>query len=488
MELGEWQLRCSPVRCSRMGRKHFFINNFAFEGNGAAFSLRHLLFSIQISCWQHTTDLGSLWLHARTMTPIRSLRTRMKEKPVTTSAAPIKRRIKRLRIEDFAKKSKFMRVQRPSAGLAAHTTCLTDDNAPIHAIFARGNWKCSMSEERYEALMPSMRLASRFLTSKQIRPMFHTMLSHGPMQGLGEKDTNGDLKYAYPDADCRPDRVQDAAMIRHIEVTLTDLADFIVFQTHDGGCRTKAGPEGERLCNALHPKGAASTVFLPHNSLDQLVDAHKAFATTQDLPLLIAKRFELAMQLTHEVCHALQNHVAGDLPTEPFFGPNAVLAETGFEAEYRLLGGQFSIVWAANECGPSSWQVHQLSNGQISGLTGIPILWRWPCRGTWREYVSHDSGMWERKRFNRDAPKNDIAWRVMIDDMQRYFTSAFWMEAEKSEKLDFLHIQKKVGYPFHFEADGQSLPATIRDEDLLRQGIVGYTVDESTFDIVMADT
>lgn len=381
-----------------------------------------------------------------------------------------------------------MKAQQLSVDSAASLEAPTPDNAPILAIFAKSSWNCDMSDERYEALKPSMRLASRFLTSKQIRPMFHTMLSHGPRQDLGEKDSDGNAMETYQDDDCRVDREMGPAAFWEIEAALAELADFVEFKTHDVGCLTKIRQGGPgRLDTTLYPEGVPSTIYLPHASLNQPLGAHAAPLAQQDLPLLIVKPFELAIQLTHEVCHALQNHLMGDLTTESFFGHGAAVAETGYEAEYRLLGGQFSIIWASSQ-DAYPYRVHELYNGQLSELTGIPILWRWPCRGTSREYSRRDWGLWERERYTREAPENDIAWRVSIEDLHRYFTSAFWTQANQSENLAALHLPKEVGYPFRFDKHDTPWPATIHDQDLIDRGITGFRVDEDTWDIVMADT
>lgn len=463
--------------------------NLAFVSGRWSFLAFLLLFdSHQLLAAYHLPE----YLRARRERMAPTLRSRnpapIAPTPISTPArAPIRRRTRKLTLADFGKKSKFMRVHQLSAGTLASSKGFTDDNAPIHAVFAKRNWMSSLTEDGYDALKPSMRLASRFLTSRQIRPMFHTMLSHGPLQSLGEKDTDGLMKVTYPDDDCRTDRIIDPAAIQLIEAALDELATCIEFKTHEDGCHTQAGPEGLRPSTARFPQGAASTVYLRSSLIERLADPHEAFFTAQDHPLLIAKWFEFATQLVHEVCHAFQNHVAGDLETEPFFGHDALLAETGFEAENRLLGGQFSIMWNTNEVGHYSWQIHKLPSGQLSELTGIPVLWRWPCRGTWQEYMNYNSGIWERERYIREAPKTDIAWRVMIEHMQPYFTSAFWTAAGQSERLDFLFLPKKVGYPFRFDANDVSMPATISADDLRERGIIGYTVDESTWDIDMVD-
>ena len=44
--------------------------------------------------------------------------------------------------------------------------------------------------------------------------------------------------------------------------------------------------------------------------------------------------------------HALQNAIYGELDTDPFYGGEDLLAETGFEAEYTLLNGQFDILYS----------------------------------------------------------------------------------------------------------------------------------------------
>jgi len=89
--------------------------------------------------------------------------------------------------------------------------------------------------------------------------------------------------------------------------------------------------------------------------------------------------------------------------------------------ENPLLGGNFFVLWEDDH----SYKIHQYRSGRRSKLVGIPVIFTWPCRGTALEYVCNGWGLWERKSFNKEAPEEDIAWHVTIDDMHRYFTTAF---------------------------------------------------------------
>ena len=126
------------------------------------------------------------------------------EEPKTRPA----RRAKVLTLKRFAEKTKFMEVQTLSMACVATSTTLTDSNFPIHSIFAPDNWKPNLTVAKYNAIKPSLHHTSRFLTSKQLRPILNTMLHPGALQSLGEMEpgrTENPLE-TYTDAKADPDQ------------------------------------------------------------------------------------------------------------------------------------------------------------------------------------------------------------------------------------------------------------------------------------------
>lgn len=363
----------------------------------------------------------------------------------------------------------FAAIEKPLSPSA-----LGDLSSPIHPIFRAANFP---DVKDYSVIAPSARLASLFLRDASVQPILRTILFHGPLIPLGENDNDGKPLYQYP-ADPRPVSPKD---IRMIDATLDEFAEFVSFTfakaRFRGSAFTDAVPNTRPgSTQSKHLPGICSETKLSRASLDALVKATKQFARTLDTPLLVTLRFNLAVELMHEACHALNiakdGHLASN-DTEPFF-PGAMTAEIGFAVEEALFGGHYTMLWDGDAAqDPGALLKHLKAPGKVSDLVGLPVVWNWPCTWTWRDYRNINGALWVQSAQWANMPQKDIAWRVPVAELAKYFTMAFWSQVSPS-----LRLPRDVGFAFKCDQKGQKRPATMTAANLRQYAPVGYHLDK----------
>ena len=356
-------------------------------------------------------------------------------------------------------KSEFVEPESPLPPSA-----LGDLSNPILPVFRDTNF---VNVKDYSVIEPSVRLASHLLKHPSLRPMLRTILKHGKMIPVGEKSSSGKPLYQYPDDSADEMTDDDIALI---DKALDDLAGFVTFQAK--GKHTPANAMTEALVKRA-PKQDHRTETLPgHRSrieyslalLRRLEKASKPPPSKQDKPLLLVWRFTLAVQLAHEVCHALTNAKDGRVKAfavEPFFA-GALTAEAGFTMEDALFGGSTSLLWADEQPKDEfATRVHYKSKGKLSDLVGVFVLWPWPCTSIVREYHAQQSALHMRKADRAVLAPKDIAWRVAVSDLARFFDTPFWAQENPPTIFD-----RSVGFAFSSDNRGERSAAEISKQEL----------------------
>lgn len=306
--------------------------------------------------------------------------------------------------------------------------------------------------------------------------MLRTILTHGPLIPLGEvddDDPNSPKELCACPPDLKPVTRRD---VKLIEDSLDELAEFVVFRADPelplGSATTTAVHETQPIrTNARYLSGIGSVVTY-NTAIQEILTS--ATETQQgknpDIPLLLAYRFSFAVELAHEVCHALtfaRDGRSRDIDTDPFF-LGAKVAEHGFAIEEALFGGHFNMIW--NEPGTpiettlskkaDPFKIHRKSAHASSELLGIPDLWSWPCRWIAKDYRHNCCGMWLRREDWARLPKKDVAWRVPIGDLARFFRMEFWAEKEPDVML-----QREVGFAFSSNEAGRKRPCHVYGQE-----------------------
>ena len=355
--------------------------------------------------------------------------------------------------------SEFLELESPLP-----STALGDLSNPILRVFKATNF---VNVKDYSVMEPSVRLASHLLKHPSLRPMLRTILKHGNMIPLREKESSGNFLYRYPDDSAAAVTGDDVALI---DTALDDLAEFVTFEAMG-----KHGPADARTAIIVKRKAKRvhTTETLPgHHSrveyslalLRRLEEASKPPSSKQDKPFLLVWRFSLAVQLAHEVCHALINAKDGRLKAfhaEPFFH-GALTAEVGFAMEETLFGGSPALLWQEEQ--PDDEQatrVHHISKSKLSDLVGVYVLWSWPCTSIIRDYQAQNCALHMRKADMAALKPKDVAWRISLEDLSRFFDTAFWAQENPDTIFD-----RSVGFAFISNDKGERSPAEVSKQEL----------------------
>lgn len=340
---------------------------------------------------------------------------------------------------------------------------LTNDIMPF---FSAANFP---DIEDYSVIIPSLQLATRLLLHPSLYEMLRTILAHGPLLRLDKPDVNGNPMYEYPPG---VSHVTDE-QITLLHEAWQQMTGFVTFKAKIG--RTSCDATTETLDEQRQPteqlEGLSSIVWYSPRVLEILTQATNNLQKTGDVPLL-AWRFTFAVQLAHEVCHALVFAHDGhrvDMVTEPFF-PGDKTAEIGFKMEDTLFGGHFAFLW--NDDDPSregALKYHIKPNGKPSDLLGIPVLWPWPSPAVVRAYQHHNCGLWIREADLNALDSKEIGWRVPLSDLSKFFQTAFWHQPNPPTRLD-----RKVGFVFDCDDKGKRTPHDEAGEKLKLRVPEGY--------------
>ncbi|GAB7326075.1 hypothetical protein MBLNU13_g10101t1 [Cladosporium sp. NU13] len=323
--------------------------------------------------------------------------------------------------------SEFLKPESPLP-----STALGDLSNPILRVFKATNF---LNVKDYSVIEPSVRLASHLLKHPSLRPMLRTILKHGDMIPVGEKSRSGKPLYEYPDGSADEMTDDDVALI---DTALDDLAQFVIFQAKRE--HTPANAITEALVRKAPKRDHTTATLRGHRSkieyslalLRLLEKASKLPPSKRDKPLLLVWRFTFAVQLAHEVCHALTNAKDGRLKafgTEPFFH-GALTAEVGFTIEEALFGGSPSLLWADEQPNDEdATRVHHRSK--------------------------------------------DVAWRIPLEDLVRFFDTAFWAQEDPDTLFDH-----SVGFTFTSNNKGERFPAEVSKQDLGRYATSAFKISK----------
>jgi len=361
-------------------------------------------------------------------------------------------------------------------------SALGDLSNDILPVFRAANFP---DVEDYEVIEPSVRLASHLLQHQSLQHMLRTILKHGKMIPLGEDDVENKPMYAYPH-NTRKITNDDVSLITN---SLNELAAFVTFRETDEHTRGNASTHPLTKSTRVKHKtkvlqGHRSRIKYSADLLETLTQAiiktpakKKNKRKQEDIPLLLTWRFIFAVQLAHEVCHALVYAKDGHNPefdTEPFFA-KATTAEVGFAMEEILFGGSPSVFWADEK--PSkkeAFRRYQLnSKGKLSDLVGLSVVWPWPCTSIVREYQAQDCGLWMRKADMDALEPKDVAWRVPLTDLAEFFDTQFWAQDDPDT-----HLDHSVGFAFACDESGAKTPAEVNKEERRRFVPKGYTINK----------
>lgn len=326
----------------------------------------------------------------------------------------------------------------------------------------------------YNIIEIPARLATRFLESPILLSFFLTLAYRGKLIDLGEEQERYGKLYGYTKADTAKSKMKMRKGrslkedVRKRDAALQDVARMVRFVSDtkfDNGAVTVRERRPIQPASELFPKARASKIRYSDALYQRLYNATR---TTSDAALILVCRFEFAIMLVHEICHALVNAKEGDLGSEPFFH-NSDFAEAGFELEDRLFGGHFSILFdAENDDGDNDRgdaRVHRYPGrgsrlGRLSVLRGVPVIWKWPSRGVIRSYL--ESGDYIGIRDGVELPERDLAWRLPIEFIAKFFTTAFW-DAHGADPEQFLP-PNDVGHFFRIDEGGDREPQRPRPD------------------------
>lgn len=397
---------------------------------------------------------------------------------------PVVRRLKATELTQITPPAVKVGKKRASAATAARDNLLNSEFARhepplspstlgdlsnrILPLFKKTNFP-RLTPEEYKVIQPSLRLASQLLKHSSLQPLLRTIVFHGPLQPLDMVDPDdGKSLFEYP-IDSNPITPTDTANniaalgeLRHFVKFSMKLVNFNGNAAATKPLNGKKPPKNTRT-KIKHLHAIRSSVKIPSDVLKHLVEATDNFPSTQDVPALLGRRFHLAVDLVHEVCHALGYATDGHLKeydTEPLM-PGARIGEIGFTTEQTLLSGHFEVLWHKDK----NAKMHEKSEGELSDFIGLPVLFDWPSSCTVKDYAHHNLCMSVRQGVQDSLPEKEVAWRVPMSDLARFFKTEFWEQEPAS-----LALERKVGFAFTSDRKGAVRKFCDADEDVVPKG------------------
>ncbi|OQO09707.1 hypothetical protein B0A48_05110 [Cryoendolithus antarcticus] len=389
-------------------------------------------------------------------------------------------------VEEVAKAKHFQSLLKTSAFFANNTCAFTtrtgDLTNELHPVFRRANFA---DASHHELLIPTLRLATRLLGHASVRRLMRTIVDHRPTS-IGELDDQRKPLHKYPD-DGRELLTRQQEV--RVNEALAELADMARFVDDDKLAKGHGTTEVDEIrgsnTKATHLTGVCSTTKYSRKNLLFLKIILNGAREKYDPPLVMAWQFQLALELVHEVCHALFIARCGNSPegdTDIFFR-NDALAEVGFAMEDRLLGGHLSLLYDQDKVYDKGHvSCHMKADGKPSRFIGIMVLWDWPCVAVKNQYYHHGLALWARKSGPQMTKTKDIGWRIPLSWLEPFFTTAFWELTEPD-----LHFRRETGRAFKADKEGQRDFASLTEKEKRELLPVGYRVREANGDIYQAE-
>lgn len=294
-----------------------------------------------------------------------------------------------------------------------------DLEGSVHPVFASQNFEAGIE---YDALLPTLRLASRFLTTDCLLRYWY--VSHFAKC----------VTLMYPKGSGKEGQSYDSAFPPHEEMTdediaktkefLFDLASVVRFRFK---ASTQPGSHGyARPCRGqlLDMQGPA---FFGNRSeicfdcdYQKIIQLHRSNGQSQPTEEQLLLYFNVAMTFTHELAHVAHIARHGENKPEMPLGYRNI-AEAGYDWQESVLDGS-----------------PLFSDGQL-------IFEEWPCPGARDRYV-YDANLIELHGPLRDRLTR--IWRVPLGWALQMFQSRFWDETVVARGADALKAPKLVGLRF----------------------------------------
>lgn len=290
-----------------------------------------------------------------------------------------------------------------------------------------------LSGSKYGLLEPSLRLATHMIYSPLLHNFWSTIFLTQPTYWQDKKDAlKYGLEFAYdtfdPDREPSDTEIEDTITMidrlhRHVLFVISDRAADHCMTAQYG--EAHVGPKDMSFEQAEIPRGYRSEIYIPPSWVDEL---EAADADPLDVPRRLALRFNMALNLVHELAHAAWNMVNGRLDFEPFFG-NEIISELGFELERQLFDGRLDLLWK-NIPGAKSYHSH---GGRQSKINGMYVLWDYPNQNIVESY----RGMpcLQVRQEPKDERSCDLAWRVDLKHLEKFFNNDFWSSDECKSRM-----------------------------------------------------
>ncbi|KAK5111843.1 hypothetical protein LTR85_011741 [Meristemomyces frigidus] len=360
----------------------------------------------------------------------------------------------------FADESEFMKVEQVSSLLPP------DLDNPILPLFKQANFPGA----DYDVLKMPLRLASLEIGHAVRQPDSvprRIILGSQALIPLGEQLGDKD---------------------RLIADTFTRLAELVKFRpsndmNNGGGTECMEHPPG---FVPQHPKENTSNVWYSRKMHAERV---KCTRSADDPAYLAVLQYLFGTTIAHEAMHALTN-AQEYLENAVYYSADAnesPIAEIGFEFESRLFGGGHIERLYDGSSGNKTDRIlrHQYLNGTDSELSGVMVMWDYPCRNLVEHYQHNGFPIGCRRLVRNTAPGYGIGWRVSVQYISTLLSKAFWETEVSNRSLMALQPPKFAGHFFIVEyPDGdQTQPRWLSSERAARLIPPGFVYSKS-YDIV----
>lgn len=230
------------------------------------------------------------------------------------------------------------------------------DLQSIHPIFQRGNIRCT--DDEYEALKPSLRLASAYLSESGLQVFWQTIL-FGARQQI--PNTPGWSQLFRPNPPFRTEHYQAFGEL------LVQMRS--VFGFRFGQCTQQYGTDPWGMAQGWDRAaagrgwqpppgitGLCSVITLHGDSLESAMSSYNLLRSatgplsSETTSLILRQQFFLANTTMHELAHAMNNAQKGDRhEREPFVGDQR-RAELGYAWEAFVHGGRTAQIHETRSC------------------------------------------------------------------------------------------------------------------------------------------
>ena len=276
----------------------------------------------------------------------------------------------------------------------------------IHPIFSYKNFT-NISDNDYNKLLPSLRLASLLLTEPCLLTFWHDLF----FSTINEDDEY--LKTTRPLAMVEMQRTNLALLLTSGNIKFRPMEGAETQANAIGA--TESSPHAEEIWHLSWHSWSGTSSEITY------LESHFSEAPGDTSATRLQKRFRRAVLLLHEVAHAATFLVRGG--AEPYYG-DAAVAEAGFEWEAFAFGGA----------------VRDFCGAPGSALT---LLVGWPnvCCGM------------DMAARGAAVPRTVVAWKVPVAFVQRLFARAFWAAEVKEAGRAAFHPECRVGWAWDGELD-----------------------------------